>query len=166
MHEAGAGDVVERLADRPLDADPVDLAHRVDADAMPRAGALGRVERPDADERDAVGVDGGERPRSLSNAPPTSPSAAASTIPWTFPLGEVSGRVQVAVRVDPEDAADLADGGETAERPQADRVVAAEHERDEVAAQACVTSRRRRRDALADLRQVARPARRRPRPTP
>ena len=33
MDEAGAGDPVERLPHRALDPDPVDLAHREDADA-------------------------------------------------------------------------------------------------------------------------------------
>ena len=33
---------------------------------------------------------------------PRAPSAAASGMPWTFPVGLVAGRVEVAVRVDPD----------------------------------------------------------------
>ena len=38
-----------------------------------------------------VGSTAGNGQASLSNPGPASPSAAASTIPWTFPLGLVSG---------------------------------------------------------------------------
>ena len=45
---------VERLADRPLDPDPVDVAHRVRLDPeLADPLALARVERAHADERDA-----------------------------------------------------------------------------------------------------------------
>ena len=67
---------------------------------------LSVVERADADERELAR----RRPpaaasRRARNLSPASPSAAASTIPCTLPLGEVVGRVEVAVRVDPDDAA-------------------------------------------------------------
>ena len=64
MHEAAAPDAVERLAHGPLDADAVDLAHRVDAHArLAQEPALALVERADADQRDASGVDRWQRPR-------------------------------------------------------------------------------------------------------
>ena len=51
-------------------------------------------------------------------------------MPCTFPLGDVSRPVEIAVRVDPEDAAGAVRGGEPAERTERDRVVAAEDERE------------------------------------
>src|SRR5205807_8052969 len=60
VHEAGAGDVRKRLAHRALDAEAVDIAHRVD----PRLEAaeelaLALVERAHADERHAGPPDRG-----------------------------------------------------------------------------------------------------------
>ena len=54
VHEPRPGDVGERLADRPLDAEAVDVAHREHLRAeLPHAFALALVERAHADERDA-----------------------------------------------------------------------------------------------------------------
>ena len=66
---------------------------------------------------------------SCANAAPPRPSAAASTIPCTLPLGDDSRRVQVAVRVDPHDAARAVRRRHADERAERDRMVAAEHER-------------------------------------
>ena len=66
---------------------------------------LSLVERTDADERDLVQLDRRQRPPFAREPSPASPSAAARTIPWTLPLGDVSRRVEVAVGVDPDDAA-------------------------------------------------------------
>ena len=45
VDEPGAGDVLERLPDGPLDADPVDVAHRVHPRAeLAKQVALGLVE--------------------------------------------------------------------------------------------------------------------------
>ncbi len=63
VDEAGAGDVRERLPDRPLDPDPVDVAHRVRLDPeLADPLALLRVDRAEADERHARRLDGGQRP--------------------------------------------------------------------------------------------------------
>ena len=57
-----------------------------------RSVALAVVERAHADERDPARVDRRHRqPLGLERGP-ARPSAAASTIPWTLPVGLVSGR--------------------------------------------------------------------------
>ncbi len=129
----GPGRPVDRLAHRSLDPDPVDLGHRDRADpALPdqrrarpgRASARRRARRARGRPRAARG-------RRARIASPASPSAAASGIPCTFPDGLVVGRVEIAVRVDPDHASGLAGGGaEPRQRPERDRVVAAEDERD------------------------------------
>ena len=61
------------------------------------------------------------------------PSAAASAMPWTLPRRARLGRVDVRVRVDPENAARPVHRREPAERAERDRVVAAEDERQRAA---------------------------------
>ena len=62
MHEARAVDVLERLAYRVLHAEPVEIAHQQDDRAeLAEQCALGVVERPHADERDANRIDRGKR---------------------------------------------------------------------------------------------------------
>ena len=59
----GPGDVRERIAHGPLDAEPVDVAHREHLDAqLAHPLALALVERAHADERHAVRLDRRERP--------------------------------------------------------------------------------------------------------
>ena len=76
-----------------------------------------------------AGSTAGSVQASLSKRPSAKPSAAASGIPWTLPLGDVSGVFMSRVRVDPEHAADAVGPREAAERADRDRVVAAEDER-------------------------------------
>jgi hypothetical protein len=52
---------------------------------------LALVELADAEERDAAGSIAGSGHASFSNASPARPRAAAKGMPWTFPLGLVSG---------------------------------------------------------------------------
>ena len=83
-----------------------------------------------SDERDAVRIDRRQRPvLALEAARPSSPIAAASGIPCTLPLGEVSGVFRSPCasiqRTPPTPRA----AREPAERSERDRVVAAEHER-------------------------------------
>ena len=67
------------------------------------------------------------------------------------------GRVEVAVRVDPDHAARLpCRGGEAGERADRDRVVAAEHERPRAFAHGLLDQRRERRAGLEDLGEEAR----------
>ena len=131
VDEARARDAVERLLQRALDADPVDLAHREHADArLAQEVLLGGVERADADERDARRVDGRQRSPSWVNDSPARPSAAASGIPCTLPDGLVSGVLRspcASIQITPPGCARGA--RETGERAERDRVVAAEHER-------------------------------------
>ena len=93
VHERRALDPLQRLADGRLDAAPVELAHRVDADAaLPHEGPLALVERAHADRgRRASGSSAGSGQASLAKASGSRPSAAASGIPCTFPLGLVAG---------------------------------------------------------------------------
>ena len=157
VHEAGAGDLRQRLADRPLDPDPVDVAHRVRADAeLANPLALALVERPQADERDAARVDRRQRPHVAREAAVRETERGGERHPVHVAGGGGLGRVQVAVRVEPEHAADAAGAREPAERSQRDGVVAAEHERQRVLLE---RERDEPGDAAArrlDLRQVAR----------
>ncbi len=67
------------------------------------------------------------------------------------------GRVEIAVRVDPDHAAGLPRrGGEAGERADRDRVVAAEHERPRAFAHGLLDQRRERRAGLEDLGEEAR----------
>ena len=70
------------------------------------------------------------------------PSAIASGMPCTLPLGERLRRVHVGVGVEPDHAARAAvRGREPAERADGDRVVAAEDERQLAGATTRTTSR-------------------------
>ena len=51
-------------------------------------------------------------------------------MPCTLPLGDVAGVFEIAVRVDPDDAARPVHGRHADERAERDRVVAPEHERE------------------------------------
>ena len=94
---------------------------------------------------------------SLANASPATPSAAASGIPCTLPLGDVSGVLRSPCASIHSVAAGAVHLRHAAERADRDRVVAAEHERDRPAAARVLDQRR---DALAralDRLEVARP---------
>ena len=93
VHEARPGGVGERLPHAGLDPDAVDLAHREHLRVEPAEQlALARVERADTDESEMrpASTAGSVQPSS-ANAGPARPSAAASTMPCTFPLGDDSG---------------------------------------------------------------------------
>src|SRR5439155_7776628 len=61
VNEAGPGEMRERLANRPFEADPVDVAHRVHARIeLVQPLPLPLVDRADADKRDALDL--GKRP--------------------------------------------------------------------------------------------------------
>ncbi len=129
----GPGRPVDRLEHRALDPDPVDLGHRDHTDAgLPDERALGSVERPHAEQgRRAPG-----RPRAAARpgcakASPASAERGSERHAVDVPGRAGLGRVEVAVRVDPDDAAGLPGrGAEAGERPERDRVVAAEDERE------------------------------------
>ena len=101
------------------------------------------VERAHADERDAL-----ERRRrpvvGSRTRRPRRPSAAASGMPWTLPLGEVSGRLRspcASIQSAPPGAVHARHAAERAHR---DRVVAAQDERHEAAPARLLDERRRR----------------------
>ena len=88
------------------------------------------VDRAQADERDAVADRrAGSVQRSLSKRPSVSPIAAASGIPCTLPLGEVSGVFRSPCASIQSTPPTPVRAREAAERAERDRVVAAEHER-------------------------------------
>ena len=107
VHRRAVADVLDRGLHHRLDAHAVEVAHREDHRVEPAEQvALALVDRAGADQRRAAGLDGRQRPRiACENAGPATPSAAASAMPCTLPVGVVSGRVQVGVRIDPEHAA-------------------------------------------------------------
>ena len=130
VHEAWAGDLCQRLADRPLDPDPVDVAHRVRADAeLSNPLALAHVERPQPDECDAARLDRRQGPHLAREAAVREAERRGERHPVHVAGRRGLGRVQVAVRVEPEHAADAAGTREPAERSERDGVVATEHER-------------------------------------
>ena len=159
VDEARARDAVERLPHRVLDPDPVDVAHREDADVgLAQERALGRVERADPDEGDARRVDGGQREPVVGEPLGRPPERGGERHPVHVAGRARLGRVEVAVRVDPDHAARLPrGGGEAGERPDRDRVVAAEHERARAVAHRLLDERRKRGAGVEDLGQVARP---------
>ena len=155
----GPGDAVERLPHRALDPDPVDVAHREHADVgLPEERSLARVERADADERDPGRVERGKGEPVVREPLRRSAERAAERHPVHVPGRARLGRVEVAVRVDPDHAARLPRRGrETGERPERDRVVAAEHERAAPSRTVASTQRRELRARVEDLRQEPRP---------
>ena len=88
------------------------------------------------------------------------PSSAATGMPWMLPEGDESGRVDVAVGVDPEEAQLLplppAEGGDARHGARGDRVVAAEHQRKVAAGHDPIDLLARHRRRADDLGEVAR----------
>ena len=83
-----------------------------------------------ADQRHPVRIDGREGPAVLEELAADRRARPRGGMPCTFPLGESLWRVDVAVRVDPADAAGHRTAREPAQRAHRDGVVAAENERD------------------------------------
>src|SRR5918911_811318 len=130
VNEARPGDVLERLAHRPLDAEAVDVAHREDLGVEAAEElALARVERPYADERDALRVDRRERPAVPREAVPGQAERCGERHAVDVAARARVGTVQVGVGVDPQHAAGAAHLRQAAEGADRDRVVAAEDER-------------------------------------
>ena len=130
MHERRALDPLERLAHGRLDAAPIELAHRVDADAaLAHERALALVEGAHADEDDPLRVERRQRPRVARESLGIAAERRRQRHPVHVSTRARLGRVQVAVRVQPEHPARTVDRGEAAERPERDRVVAAEDDR-------------------------------------
>ncbi len=131
VDEAGARDVRERLANGTLDSEPVDVAHREDARVELRQELpLAVVERADADQRHAARATAGSDQPSLGNRAPAEPERGREHHPVDVAARARLRAVEVAVRVDPEHAALAVHPREAAERPERDRVVAAQDERD------------------------------------
>jgi hypothetical protein len=157
VEEGGAGRVRERLAHARLDADPVDLAHREDlrvelAEQLP----LAVVERADADERELPRLHRRQLPAVAPERLPAEPERGCQHHPVHVAGRRGVGRVQVAVCVDPDDAAGTAHLRHPDERAERDGMVAAEDERERAA------SRRRgdeARDLLADVEDLVEEAR-------
>ena len=126
---------LERLAHRALEPVAVDVAHREHLRASSRRrisfALLRRASgRRRARARARATASARRRSRTLS---PATPSAAASGIPCTLPLGEVSGVLRSpCASIQSTPPAPCA-ARHPAERADRDRVVAAEHERDRAA---------------------------------
>ena len=155
----GPCDPVERLAHRVLDPDPVDVAHREDADVrLAQERSLGGVERADADERDARGVERRECEPLVREPLRRLAERGRERHPVHVARRARLRRVEVAVRVDPDHAARLARGRrESGKRPDRDRMVAAEHEREGALPHRLLDERGELRARLEDLRQEPRP---------
>src|SRR5438034_7430104 len=131
MHEAGAGHMRQRLPDGTLDAETVDVAHREDARVeLLQQLALALVERADADERDAARHERGQLPAVALEPLSRTAQRGGQDHPVDISARARLRAVQVAVRVEPEDAARAVDAAQAPERAQRDRVVAAEDDRD------------------------------------
>jgi len=147
MQERRPGEEGERVAQDALDAEPVDLAHRVDAHVeLLDQLALARVERADADER----CPRHRRRRVETRLEDVAAHAERGGERHAVHVSCRGGArpVQVAVRVDPEGSAGTARLRHPTECPHRDRVVAAEHERQELLADRLLDERR---DPLARL---------------
>ena len=115
--------------DHRLDSTPVEVADRVHGDVeLAHERLLARVERADADECDALGIDRRQRQPVSANALAADPEHRRERHPVDVSARRRLGRVEVAVRVQPEDAAG-AGSGQPAQCADRDRVVAAEDER-------------------------------------
>ena len=106
MEERRAGRMCDRLSHAGLDADPVDLAHREDLRVeLAQKGPLSVVERADTDERELAGLDRQQRPAIAPEG-----IAGEAERRRQHHSVHVAGRrrrrsVEVAVCVDPDDAA-------------------------------------------------------------
>ena len=157
VQKRAAACVLERLAHARLDAALVDLAHREDLRLEPlQQVALSLVERPDAEERELPRLDRRQRPVVVVEHIAGQVERRRQHHPVDVSARRGLRRVQIAVRVDPDDAAGPVRLRHSDERSQRNRMVTAEHER-------CLTPQPRLldelRDAVAqreDLRQEAR----------
>src|SRR5262249_52717808 len=86
--------------------------------------------RPGADRGYGAGCDGREGPAAAGEALAREPERGGEHHPVDVAARARLGAVEVAVRVEPDDAAEALGTTEPAERPERDRVVAAEDERD------------------------------------
>ena len=121
---------------RPRGRPPRCRAGRSRSSCRRRRRARGRARaRPSSSERTPI-----ERRRARDRAPgsgqaslakrvPARPSAAASGMPWTLPLGVVSGVFRSPCASNQSTPPGPWTRGQPAERAERDRVVAAEHER-------------------------------------
>ena len=156
VDEAAARDPVERLRDGSLDSDAVDLAHREDADArLSEQAALPVVERPNSEQRNPSGIDRRQWPHAALEPLVRKPERGGKRHSVNVPARARLRRVDVGVGVDPEHPPGAANLRKTPERPERDRVIAAEDERDRAGLDLLDDLRR---DALArrlDLRKEA-----------
>ena len=130
MHEPTTCDPVERLADRAFDADAVDLAHREDPYAgVAKQSPLPVVEEPRPDEGYPLRIDCGQRPDLALESRSCEAECGGKSHPVHVPARARRRRVDVRVRVDPEHATLPVHRRETSERPERNRVVAAEDQR-------------------------------------
>ena len=120
----------ERLAHARLDPDPVDLAHREDLRVeLLQQLALALVERAHADERELPGLDRRQLPVVVGERVAGEAERRREHHAVHVSTRRRLGSVEVAVRVDPDDAARAVHRRHADERAERDRVVAAEHER-------------------------------------
>ena len=130
MDETVAGDVLDRLADRPLHPKLVDRAHRPDAQAvLADELAFALVELTRADECEARALDGGRGPGAALEPGAAEPERGGEHHAVHVAGGRRLRTVEIAVRVDPEDTARPVSRREASERAERDGVVAAEHKR-------------------------------------
>ena len=129
MHESRSVDASQRLGDGVLDPEPVDVAHREHGRVqLVQQRPFPVVEGADPDERDAAGIDRRERQIRTVEGGPGEAHRRRQHHAVDVPAGAGLGTVEVAVRVDPDHPAGLSCSGKAAQRPQCDRVIAAQHE--------------------------------------
>src|SRR5581483_9858957 len=112
-------DLLERMRHRVLDPVPIDLAHREDRHAeLAQERALAGVERADADESDARRFDGRQLPAVALERLAAEAERSREHHPVDVPRRARLRSVDVAVRVQPEDAAEAEDTRKTGERAE------------------------------------------------
>ena len=150
--------VCERLAHARLDADSVDLAHREHLRVEPAEQLALAVRRASGRRRARCArLDRRQRPPVACERGTAETECGGEHHSVHVPARRRRRRVQVAVRVDPDDAARAVRRRHPDERAERDRMIAAEHERNRVLrARVARRASRRRRTARGSAAETAR----------
>ena len=150
VDERPARDALEGLGDDRLHPAPIEIADRVDRDAkLLDERLLTRVERAHADERDSLRLHR-RQSKPIAREAVAEPQRRGQRHPVDVPGRCRLGRVQVAVRVEPQHAT-RPRPGQSAQRAHRDRMVAAEHQWQETVTASSLDLVRDPRTGLEDL---------------
>jgi hypothetical protein len=130
VNEALPRDVRKGLAQRRLDPDPVDVAHRVhECVELRQHPPFGRIERANSDERDAAPVQRGQAVLGAVEPRAGQAERGGQRHPVHVSARRSLGPVQIGVGVEPKHPSRPGGARQPSEGPERNRVVAAEGER-------------------------------------